>query len=824
MTAPFLHDRWDDQMELEKEMLALGTQRMKDRIEKAKARHDLSNLRPHRSLLHEWVLPVSQELQRWLGSVQRGPKPIALPRLRELEPDTAALVALKCILRMVGFETRGLLAIAVEIGTWCEHEARCKAWKEEEPEDWRLTQQSFRDKHSTSVHQRRATIAIFNKYVRDKLGWIGWTDEERIRVGLEMVNFVVVATGRRFFPMPDPNWVPKKLPSGAYAKRPLVLATDAELTAWIAAAMEDELVHQPAFFPTLIPPMEWSGPRDGGYFTPFVKTPLLIRFKANHQDQKQHAIEEYERLDMPNVYASVNYVQNTPWRINTRVLEVAQEVWDKDLAIAGIPRREAETVPTRPDLEDDDPALKEWAKAASEVHGRNATRVSHYISQWRTLKLAERMSHEPVFYFPHMLDFRGRMYPIPTELSPQGGDLHRGLLTFGIPKPVMAEDAGWLAIHLANCHGVDKVSLDERMAWVEERNDRWRQIAEDPMGNRSWAEEDDAWQLLAAIFEWVRWLDEGEGMLSSLPIRVDGTCNGIQHLSALVRDEVGGAAVNLVPGPKPNDIYRDVAGLLTVELQKDTHNDYAKMWLRLFGGPAPRDVTKRPVMILPYGGTPHAYFTYTMEWLKKNDTQWTIPQEERVKAVSYLVKLLWVAVEGKVRRAKEVMEWLQKCCVEASKQGLPLTWETPAGFRVRQFYGQLEGHRVETKIDGQRLQLQEWRETTKLNTEEAAQGIAPNFIHSLDASALMTTTLLAKDNGVRCMTAIHDAYGTVAGDMWTLTKCLREAFIETHSGPVLENFLRDCQRVAGVDAKWPAPLKMGKLDLEAIRQSDYFFA
>lgn len=123
-----------------------------------------------------------------------------------------------------------------------------------------------------------------------------------------------------------------------------------------------------------------------------------------------------------------------------------------------------------------------------------------------------------------------------------------------------------------------------------------------PLDNRLWAEEEDPWQCLAAIFEWVRYLDEGPGMISSLPIRVDGTCNGIQHLSAMVRDEEGGRAVNLVPGNRPRDIYMDVGNIVQQALDDQPLNPFVRMWGRLFGDKVPREVAKRPVMILPYGG------------------------------------------------------------------------------------------------------------------------------------------------------------------------------------------------------------------------------
>ncbi|MCC5780563.1 hypothetical protein H7H48_15990 [Nitratireductor sp. B36] len=811
-------------------MLALGTERIRDRIKKAKEKKDMNRMRPYRSLLQEWVIPVSEEINRWVreASKKRGVRPIALPRLKELDADTAAVVALKSILRMLGIEKRYILSIAVEIGTWCEHEARCKMWEEWLPKDWKATQAHYRKRGSNSAHIRRSQISLFNKHIRDELGWIGWTEEERQRVGLELINCVIQATGR-FTITTDPSWEPKKGKGGVYMKRPYVLEPDPELARWLVSAMDDELVHAPVYLPTLIPPLDWEGPREGGYFTPFVKTPFLIRFKAHNEDQRQWALEEFEGLDMPGVYAAINAVQSTPWRINKRVLDVAREVWLKDLAIAGLPRQGEEFVEPRPEgVVKGTPEYAEWAKRAGEARTRNAKRVSRFIAYRRAFQVAERFKDEPEFYFPHMLDFRGRMYPIPSDLSPQGEDLHRGLLTFARGKPVTKEDAGWLAVHLANCFGVDKVSFSERIDWVVAREAMWRSIADDPLGDRRWLgdkDDDDHWQRLAAVFEWVRWLDEGEGMISSLPIRVDGTCNGIQHLSAMVLDEEGGASVNLVPGEKPRDIYQEVADILTLALKAKTSDPTAIQWLRVFEGNAPRSFTKRPVMILPYGGTRHAYFGYIMEWLKKNDPNGEqIPKEDRAKATTWIVPYVWEAVEGVVVRAREVMDWLQKCAIEASKQGLPLWWRTPAGFYVRHFYGKSEADRVRTRLDGQSVYLQTWKITSALSTEDQARGIAPNFVHSMDASALMTCVNFAKANGVECITTIHDAYGTVAADMYVLEACLRQAFIETYEEPVLENFRLSCFAVAGSGAKLPKAPAPGSLDLGQIHNSSYFFA
>jgi DNA-directed RNA polymerase len=230
-------------------------------------------------------------------------------------------------------------------------------------------------------------------------------------------------------------------------------------------------------------------------------------------------------------------------------------------------------------------------------------------------------------------------------------------------------------------------------------------------------------------------------------------------------------------------------------------------------------------MILPYGGTQHAYFKYTLEWVEENVTKESFGDDkDKYSMVGYMVRKLWKAVKDTIVEPRKVMEWLQQCADKASSTGLPLYWKTPSGFVVRQFYGQRERMQVKTNIDGQRYDIVTWDMTPVMDRKAQATGIAPNFVHSMDASALMDCVNLAFENGIDSITTIHDSYGTVAADMWTLYGCVREAFIATHSEPVLENFRAACQEVAPEITDWPRLPKFGSLDLEAARTSDYFFA
>lgn len=74
---------------------------------------------------------------------------------------------------------------------------------------------------------------------------------------------------------------------------------------------------------------------------------------------------------------------------------------------------------------------------------------------------------DDVIYFPHNMDFRGRTYPIPPHLNHMGSDISRGLLTFAEGKPLGRDGINWLKVHIANLLGVDKISFEERIAYVD---------------------------------------------------------------------------------------------------------------------------------------------------------------------------------------------------------------------------------------------------------------------------------------------------------------------------------------------------------------------
>jgi hypothetical protein len=196
--------------------------------------------------------------------------------------------------------------------------------------------------------------------------------------------------------------------------------------------------------------------------------------------------------------------------------------------------------------------------------------------------------HENLF-LPLYMDFRGRIYTRTTWVSYQGNDLQKGLLRF--PRNVQPHDDQAVALHVTGLMGFDKKALPERMKiyhGMEAKRDHF-DGSEDPI------------QLWTALDLMAR------GQCDSIPIQVDGTCNGLQHLSAMFRDHEAAPWVNLAGSSlndAPSDLYIEVAGHTAAVVA--LHAASGEAWAMRFqssGAVITRGTVKRPVMVLPYGGT-----------------------------------------------------------------------------------------------------------------------------------------------------------------------------------------------------------------------------
>lgn len=808
----------DRQLALEEEMVLNGAVRYREKIIKARAKGAESRTPAGQRLLRSVLVPMTEEIERFHHETSLG-RPCHYPEAylltSKMDPAILAYLTVKSVVDSLT-RRKSLQASAIQIGKLIEDEARLTKFSTDNAAYFNAVMKRI-SKSNSYAYKRRVLIHAMQQGL--KMSWDSWTKSQHYHIGIRMIDLLIQSTGI----------VQLEYSGAMYTLQPTAEALD-----WITKENESLEFLCPSYLPMLCQPNDWTTPYDGGYLSPSIPRPTLV--KVHDKDY----LDMLAKQDMPIVYAAVNAIQKTPWAINNKVLEVALNLWEANSEIAGLPMREDELPPVCPlgPKEHSDnlsperqQVFNEWKLQATATYDRNMYNRSRRLQVDRMLSVADRFKDETI-YFPYTLDFRGRIYATPMFLNPQGCDLSKGLLTFSQGKPLSSQQAvDWLAIHGANTFGYDKVSLVDRCKWTTENTKRINACAEDPYGNLWWTEADKPFQFLAFCFEWADYTRLGPSFVSRLPIQLDGSCNGLQHFSAMLRDEVGGRAVNLVPSDVPQDIYQVVADV-TLRKLKELFNgvtdsigsgnwpDGSYLCTRWLEYGIDRKMTKRPVMILPYGGTKVACREYIEEALMDKDPKFF---EDTFRACRFLADIIWDSIGEVVVSARSAMDWLRQCARILSKTGKDIYWTTPIGFPVVQQYRKQVSKRIETHLSGRvRLRTTILQPTNKLDKRKQENGISPNFVHSLDATALMLYIVDAYAAGIRNFAVIHDSYGTLASDSDLSVNILRSSFCNLYDNDVLSSFRDELQSQS--DEQLPPIPPKGSLDLSRVKESQFFFA
>lgn len=795
------------QLELEQESVTLGVERYRREVESK----DSSETAPGRRMLAQAIAPVSAAIAAFIAQAREGGagrRHSAVAYLEAFDPDVLAYISCWVCLNSLVPGAARIQYVSDTIAMAVEDQVNYARMKEQHAGLWHHLQKVL--KKSTSAKHRRGVLNHANE-VRD-IEKFSFPADRRPHIAMKLIELFVEATGMAelFHDRKRKN------------KTELYLRGTPTLMEWLGKAHDSMAHFSPLLMPMLVKPRPWTGVKDGGYLTDIGGRMSLVRTR------NKAYLRELGNADMPLVYAALNAVQDTAWKINGAILDVMREAWAAGGRIGGLPDRELIELPAKPQalVEMGDAfgvehpeEFKAWKRSRACVYEDNARSVSKRLAAAQKLSLAEKFRDDAAIYFPHNLDFRGRCYPLPPMLNPQGDDQAKGLLHFAEGHALGEDGAFWLAVHLANTFGVDKVSFEERVAWVRENEELILDSALEPLdGRRLWETADSPWCALAACMEWAGYKLSGPGYVSHLPIALDGSCNGLQNFSAMLRDEVGGAATNLMPRDKPADIYTEVMQVAQRKLKAlaEQGDAAAVRW----DGRLSRKLVKQPVMTLPYGVTKSGMRSQLLDAMKKLDLG------DSWEDAEYLAALLWECIGEVVIAARAAMDWLKAAAKIAAASDNPVSWTTPAGFPVIQEYREEIGRRVNVVMGGRELNITVAYDGTKLDRRRQALGISPNFIHSCDAAHLMQTVVIAQDNGLSAFAMVHDSFGTHAANAGTLAAALRHAFVEQYTPDVLSEFRDELAAQLPPESaiELPPLPPMGDLELTSVLDSRYFFA
>lgn len=747
----------------------------------------------------------------------KGRPPAYVALLSQLPVELAALHTLKVTLDAALSPTGNVASAARNLGAALEREAMMEVFKRAEPAFVAACAEGFRSRGASD--EVAAEQLLSQMRFKASVDWTPWDKKQRRALALNLIAVAIMHTG-----LFDKEFV-NTFENGKFKGEARLTLTPQGRDWWerIGKAIEAHVLDP---LPMICEPLPWTGAYGGGYVSPNTPPQPLVK-----TDQRQY-LNDLANHDLANVLDAVNAVQATPWRVNTRVLEVLKQLWQDGGNAAGLPPRFFdEVLPGR--LPDNAPeeAIKERNRVARELYAKRSRIESKGWRVVKTMQLAQRFSAYDAIFFPCQLDFRGRMYSMVPVLNPQGTDLEKGLLEFAEGKPLGSEDAAcWLAIHGANSFGKDKLPLQDRINWVTENARRIQEVAADPLAYVDWwGHADKPFMFLAWCFEWSDYLAyrDPDAFLSRLPVSLDGTCNGLQHLSAMTRDAKGGAAVNLVVGgDRPADVYQTVANAVIERLHEKAllGDEVAKGWLQ-FG--IDRKLTKRTVMVVPYGGTTKSCRDYVraavMERVEAGAPCPFARGRELLDASTVLANVVWESLTESLAGARQTMRWLQRCAHLLAKEGKPVRWTAPSGFPVLQAYRDTKDVRIEYGPSRKPFRHKFRKELDGINAAEQRNGISPNYTHSLDAAHLVYTVNTCVEYGVTSFAMVHDSYGTHAADVQTLSSCLRAAFAYLYAGDPLAALERELRTQFTNPNDCPERPTYGTWEPSSVLDAEFFF-
>lgn len=800
----------NDQIEWEAECRRRGAEKYYARQDVLREKGRTEQTDSFQYILHSRLAEVGEAIELDLMSGNAGIQSkynALLCKVKDygVTPHAMAFLGLQVVVKALAESKRKganrVTRVCSSIGERLETEVRCILFEKTDPEFYKKTQELIQKNDIISYDEKRR---VMTKRLREIKNTISWSAPARVGIGTRILAAIENV-------LQDIIYV-EVIPAGRN-KSVAIINTTNSFNDWCGDFEREAGLLEPSLLPLKVAPMDWSADDlCGGYYS----AQMQVRFPFIKTKGKEHRefVENYTPLQH---IQAVNKIQKTAWCINQRVLATVEEVFQSGLG-HGVPSQLPTIIPELPShlsskpreeyTAEDKEDMKYWKGAAKAAYLEETRRRGRVIQFMQTLNLAREIHEWEEFYYAYSCDFRGRVYCATSALSPQSSDVARSLLLFKEEVTLGVEGVSWLALRGANMMGI-KGTYEERLQWVHDYGHKLAELVnKDPLGCTTWTEADEPWQFLAWCFEWVK-CDYGRNpeAKSNLVVGIDGSCNGLQHFSAILRDPIGAKATNLSASPTPQDLYQEVADKVTMKVQL-REDGAAEVFLQVG---IDRSATKRQCMTLPYGATQQSCRDYTFEWVKDNWDKFGLPKYDQWKFADYLSPIIWAAIGEVVVAARKAMEWLQKNTGKRFAR-----WVSPVGFPVYQFYKKVKADRVETKLaGGVRLTVHNLDRTGEPNLYKQRLGIVPNFIHSVDASHMVMTI-----NGTElpAYSMIHDEFGCHAGHVQSLYQATRVQFYHLHSRC---NPLELWATHQGVPLEY-VPVR-GSFDISEVLSSKYIF-
>ncbi len=416
------------------------------------------------------------------------------------------------------------------------------------------------------------------------------------------------------------------------------------------------------------------------------------------------------------------------------------------------------------------------------------------------LGLAYMYSNVSEFFIPVRLDSRGRLYCIPDYFHYQSNELAKSLLLFSKPEKVYKNDyesLNYLKLYGANCYGnkLDKKSGQKRIDWIDQNLDSIINFKDGKLIKKA----ENKFLFTAFCFEYNRLLSclgdhEVNYFETYLPIQLDATCNGYQHLSMLGLDSDLAKELNLCESnwdEEPKDFYSYIT-FKFIELCKNKLNsnnlsqEDREGYERLSVHNIHRKIIKKNIMTIPYNVSVSQGIKYLKEeFLDSDENGWLYLEGEDIKLrysdFNLMSKTIREVLTLNFSKMNNLIRYLKLVAKVMNKLGLPIPWTLPSGVYVQQSY--LDTDDVSLKP----FSYSKHKFTLKIkkdnyDNKKQVRAFMPNLIHSLDAASLaLLIDLYFNRTGFANIYTVHDCFAVTANQVHNTMNLLKQVYINIYS-------------------------------------------
>lgn len=452
----------------------------------------------------------------------------------------------------------------------------------------------------------------------------------------------------------------------------------------------------------------------------------------------------------------------------------------------------------------DNPYKKSTKRSNREIRSL----MSQIYLQSNILSIAELYRSSENIYFPIRFDQRTRFYCSPDYFNYQSTDLAKSLILYVNYGYLYKDNIN--AINYFKSYGatlfnndLGKKSLNTRIKWVDGNKDYILNFETNDIINKAEIKA----CFLSFCFEYRRFISfmndpDVSTFHTYLPIQLDATCNGYQHISLLTRQDKLLKYLNLkpsTPNDKPEDFYSyvlyEVCDYIKNKLEGETFDciEEKESMIKLQKVELSRNMVKKAVMTYSYNASFPRMSSYVREALYpqqkiilgKEETVYSVSQNSldylTNKDINTFVKCFITVIKETFPKMQELKNYLKSIVKICTKLNMPVPWVLPSGAIVSQSY--LESKTLKVKLFAFMKSKYSFKYTIedKFDLRKQSNAAMPNLIHSLDAcSVALLYKELSAANACNIYT-IHDCFAVTAGEVELLINLLKSVYIKIYS-------------------------------------------